>query len=100
MTELRFEEYRMNGASLGEESALPDIHVNAYIRSHIEVSDKISGEDARYIGKGMISTLLPYRIQDGYNRKREERPYHAAILENEFLRATFLPELGGRLWSL
>ncbi|MBQ1244764.1 MAG: DUF5107 domain-containing protein [Clostridia bacterium] len=100
MTELRFEEYRMNGASLGEESALPDIHVNAYIRSHIEVSDKISGEDARYIGKGMISTLLPYRIQDGYNRKREERPYYAAILENEFLRATFLPELGGRLWSL
>ena len=100
MTELRFEEYRMKGASLGEESALPDIHVNAYIRSHIEVSDKISGEDARYIGKGMISTLLPYRIQDGYNRKREEHAYRAAILENEFLCATFLPELGGRLWSL
>lgn len=100
MTELRFEGYCMPAAPLGEESALPDIHVNAYIRAPIHVTERITGEDARHIGEGMISTLLPYRIQDGYTRERSVREFSAAILENDCLRAVFLPELGGRLWSL
>lgn len=87
-------------ADLGEESCLADIHVNSYIRAEVNVSDKIDGEDRRYIGKGMISTLLPYRIQDGYTRVRSPRTFRAACLENEYMRAVFLPELGGRLWSL
>ena len=100
MTELRFETYRMPAASLGEDSALADIHVNSYIRAPIAVGENLSAEDRRYIGKGMISTLLPYRISDGYDRKRCEREFFAAVLENERMRAVFLPELGGRLWSL
>ena len=100
MTELRFEDIILNAAELGEESCLADIHVNSYIRAKVTVSDAIKSEDRRYIGKGMISTLLPYRIQDGYTRERSLRSFKAAILENEYLRALFIPELGGRLWSL
>ncbi len=100
MTELRFEDYELPAASLGEESALPDIHVNAYIRASIAVSERVTGEDARDIGRGMISTLLPYCIQDGYGRETAPRAFRAAVLENECLCAVFLPELGGRLWSL
>ena len=100
MTELRFESYRMPAASLGEDSALADIHVNSYIRAPIDIGDNLTEEDRRYIGKGMIGTLLPYRISDGYNRERTERDFFAAVLENECMRAIFLPELGGRLWSL
>lgn len=100
MTELRFENISILAADLGEESSLADIHVNSYIRASVAVSDAVSEEDSRYIGKGMISTLLPYRIQDGYTRKRSPRTFKAAILENECLRATFIPQLGGRLWSL
>ena len=100
MTELRFEDYALPAASLGEESALPDIHVNAYIRASIAVSERVTGEDARDIGRGMITTLLPYAIQDGYGREISPRTFRAAVLENECLRAVFLPELGGRLWSL
>lgn len=100
MTSLRFEDYVLPAAARGEDSALPDIYVNSYIRAEIRTSERIAGEDARYIGKGMISTLLPYRIADGYGRARTPRPMHAAVLENEAMRAVFLPEVGGRLWSL
>ena len=100
MTELRFSEYVMPAASLGEDSALADIHVNSYIRAPIAVGEHVSAEDGKYIGKGMISTLLPYRISDGYDRNRTDRAFFAAVLENECMRAVFLPELGGRLWSL
>lgn len=100
MTTLTFENYPIISANLGEESCLADIHVNSYIRAPITVSDKIVGEDAKYVGKGMISTLLPYTIFDGYDRERKVRLFKGAILENEYVRAVFLPEIGGRLWSL
>ncbi len=32
--------------------------------------------------------------------QREQRTFRAIIIENEYLRLTFLPELGGRLWKL
>ena len=44
--------------------------------------------------------VLPYRMQDRYGRTRHPIPFKAVVLENDFLRATFLPELGGRLYSL
>ena len=100
MTELVFSDYTLPAADLGNDSSLPDIHVNSYIRAKISLSRNISEEDGKYVGKGMIDTLLPYRITDGYNRERQERNFKAAILENEYVKAVFLPELGGRLWSL
>ena len=100
MTELRFEKYTMPAANMGIESTLPDIHRNAYIRAPIAVSENISEEDGKNIGKGLISTLLPYSIQDGYDRAENLRDFDAAVLENDSMRAVFLPSLGGRLWSL
>lgn len=100
MTTLIFKDYPILSASLGQSSCLADIHVNSYIRAPISVSDKIVGNDAKYVGKGMISTLLPYTIYDGYNRERKIRNFKGAILENEYVKAVFLPEIGGRLWSL
>ena len=54
-------------------------------------------EDAR-ASRGQ--TALPYLDQDGYSEREELREHATIVLENEHLTATFLPDLGGRLWSL
>jgi hypothetical protein len=53
-----------------------------------------------YARDSHISGCLPYRIQDSFDRSEEMRPMKVAELENDLYRATFLLELGGRLWSL
>ena len=41
----------------------------------------------------------PYTIRDGLTDQRKVERYHALFLENEFLKITVLPELGGHLYS-
>jgi len=48
--------------------------------------------------KGAI--VYPYTMQDHLYRVREDRTYKALFLENEYLKVTCLPELGGRLHSV
>lgn len=48
--------------------------------------------------KGTI--VYPYSMQDHLSRTRENRIYKALFLENEYLKITCLPELGGRLHSV
>ena len=45
-------------------------------------------------------SVLPYLVQDDYDRARVERDLPAVVLENDHLQATVLPGLGGRLYSL
>nr|MCU0871959.1 DUF5107 domain-containing protein [Pirellulaceae bacterium] len=42
----------------------------------------------------------PYVMQDHLSRTKADRTYRALFLENEYLRVTCLPELGGRLHSV
>jgi len=41
--------------------------------------------------------IYPYPMLDQLSRTRERRVYETVVLENEYLRVTFLPELGGKV---
>lgn len=99
---IRFETLEIMSADMGEYNPLADIYNVEYVHesNKFKASKNLTDEEARYIGKGGVNTILPYTVQNNYNRDRKPRKFKAAVLENEFLKAVFLPELGGRLWSL
>lgn len=100
MSELRVEPFTLPSADFGPENPLPVIEKAADIHSDIKTDETFPEEDLAYLGWGKPPSLLPYRYQDGFNRARKPRTFKAVVLENEHLKAVFLPELGGHLWSL
>ncbi len=52
------------------------------------------------IAYGRLESPLPYPLQEDYDRSLREVRLPAYVLENAVLRATVLPTLGGRVWSL
>ena len=97
---LAFETIYLLSEELGGESCLPDFTAPdrvPFFQCDLSVPERLS----RHFGQGFRAGMLPYRAQESYSRGRmRPRAYRAAVLENECLRAVFLPELGGRLWSL
>ncbi|MGW7055267.1 DUF5107 domain-containing protein [Streptomyces sp. NPDC054887] len=55
---------------------------------------------ARQVGHEPLRTLLPVRVLDGYGRERTPTDLDTIVIENDRLRATVLPGLGGRVHSL
>jgi len=99
MTTLRVETQKIPASALGPENPLPDLSAAAPEPG----AQAASGPDdpvQAYFRASHIKGCLPYRVQDGYDRGESERPFRMAVLENRHLRAAFLLELGGRLWSL
>ena len=96
---LKFEDIILNCDVIEGESSIPDIK-NPKSQAFFLCEDSVDGEEVENIGKGMLHTILPYKMQNDYGKRTHSRVFKAAVLENEFLKAVFIPELGGRLWSL
>src|SRR6188508_2716459 len=100
MSTVRVEKYTMPAANLGQENPLPMLHPRLSATAGGDVDESVPLADRKFFGYGLDAGWLPHRGQDNYDRNRANRDFVALILENEFLRATILPEVGGRLWSL
>lgn len=98
MTEFYQEDYRIRSVRIGEQSSLPGLEGLANMQQNTKAV--LDEDDEIFLGYGFRSNVFPYRPQDVYTREQTERCYRSIVLENEFLRARFLPELGGRLISL
>ena len=98
MSELSVQTWSMPAADLGPDNPLPPLTTRK--RLQFENISGIPDEVLENMAYGHVSTLLPYTLQDGYTRQLHPRQFRVAVLENEILRATFLLEFGGRLWSL
>lgn len=96
---LKFSAFDIAAADLGEKASVPDLigHINLQ-QSNTEFD--LSETDEIYEGYGQYPNSYPYRQNNGYASELKRREVKIAILENEYLRAEFLTELGGRLWSL
>jgi hypothetical protein len=99
MSELRIQTWTMPAADLGPENPLPALGTTRK-SFQTEGAAGIPEEMLKDMAYGHIPNILPYTLQDGFTRQLHSRDFRVAVLENEFLRATFLLEFGGRLWSL
>ncbi len=85
-------------ADYSKESSLPSI-AKAGEKEVPSVSE-LTEEDELFVGYGDVRDIFPYRMQDLYTRERKEKELDVVILENQYLKATFAPTLGGKLLSL
>ena len=98
MTKLYYEKLHVKCVELGRESTLPMLY---------EVEDwdepmrsDLPEQDGLYIHYRFVKSAFPYRAQDNYSRTFVTDHLDAIVLENEYLRASFVPSQGGKLWSL
>ena len=99
MSELRIETWTMPAASLGPENPLPPLRAQDELHA-MERAPGVPAAMLRNMAYGRVPNILPYAMQDGYTRDLHPTGCRVAVLENDILRAAFLLEWGGRLWSL
>lgn len=98
MTEFRNETLKIKICDLGHESTAPTVfktrNVQQVTKANFEPDDEI------YVGYGFVEDVFPYNKNSMYNREPKEKEIPCCVLENDYLKAVFLPTLGARLWSL
>ena len=99
MSELRLETLSMPTAGVGPVNPLPALFAERDLHAVVDAGEA-DAEMRHNVGYGRVRSVLPYLLQDGYDRERDVAEHKVAVLENEILKATFLLDLGGRLWSL
>lgn len=99
MTEVYSQELIIPGAPLGEQNPLPVFRDPKHNRT-VHYQDSVPAAKRKLAGFDTGYRVLPYSMQDNYTRQRRPLAFQSVVLENDLIKATFLPEVGGRLISL
>ncbi|WP_030218292.1 DUF5107 domain-containing protein [Streptomyces bikiniensis] len=103
MTTVRRAVLTLPAAPLGPDNPLPALRAPARAGAHAVDARTLAGlprDMARGIGRAPLRSLLPVPVRDGYGRDRAPADLDALVIENDRLRVTVLPGLGGRIHSL
>ncbi|MGW0766992.1 DUF5107 domain-containing protein [Streptomyces sp. NPDC002676] len=101
VTRIRREVLTLPAAELGPDNPLPPLRLLDEVhRIDDRDRDAMPRSMARQLDYEPLRSLLPVPLRDGYGRTRTPRPLDALVIENDRLRATVLPGLGGRVASL
>ncbi|MGA4838718.1 DUF5107 domain-containing protein [Streptomyces sp. G45] len=100
-TTVRRDAITLPAAELGPDNPLPPLRPRR--RPHTvdeRIRDGLPRDMARQLAYAPLTSVLPAPLRDGYGRARTPVSLDAIVIENERLRATVLPGLGGRVHSL
>ncbi|KUF14474.1 DUF5107 domain-containing protein [Streptomyces silvensis] len=100
-TTVRRDVLTLPAAGLGPDNPLPPLGPPARAR-RVEIRDRegLPRDMARQLAHEPLRSVLPTRRRDGYGRERTATDIETIVIENERLRVTVLPGLGGRVHSL
>lgn len=96
MSTLTYEKIKIPAAHLGKSSEYPIL----FTGRRFYKDSPLEEDEGLFLNYGYVENALPYTAQDIYDHAEEIQEFDAVILENDYLKATFLPGVGGKLWSL
>ncbi|MEG1568956.1 MAG: DUF5107 domain-containing protein, partial [Oscillospiraceae bacterium] len=96
---LYLSELSINGSFLQGENPQPRFRAKE-ANMHCAEDGTLRSEEHIGYGVACKERTLPYRMQDRYKRGEETVCLKTIVMENEYLKAVFMPQLGGKLWSL
>ncbi|MER7955132.1 DUF5107 domain-containing protein [Streptomyces sp. NPDC096030] len=101
MTTVRRAVLTLPAAPLGPDNPLPALRtLDGTPTVDARAAEGLPRDMARQLGYAPLRTVLPVPLRDGYGRERVDTEFEAIVVENDRLRATVLPGLGGRVHSL
>jgi len=97
MSKLYVTKLDVDRADLGPESSLPLLYE---VDDNDDTMPSVLPEgDGLYLRYEFLKSSFPYRAQENYSRELIGK-LDGVVLENEYLKASFAPSMGGKLWSL
>lgn len=96
MSKIEFTTMEIPAGHLGRPSDYPIL----FKQKLFEKGSDLDENEGLFINYGNISHGLPYKSLDTYDHAEEPHKFEVFVLENDYLKATFVPSLGGRMWSL
>ncbi|QBQ97580.1 DUF5107 domain-containing protein [Paraburkholderia pallida] len=101
MTHIRTERLALPVSRLGPANPLPIFRWQQPTAANpAPPANNLSADERKHAFVWGDASILPYRVQDDYDRHLQPGHLDAVVLDNGLLRATVLPGLGGRLASL